>query len=186
MKRRPVAIPQVFLGLLAIGAAVVLTAHITAGAIHDVRHRGDTITVTGSAKKPITSNLVRWAVTVADTAPTAAPAAAQLHLDLAEAQRFLRAAGLPSEDMSIQVVSTDEQVERPTKHEKIVTYRVYQTIEVTTRRIDAVERVSTRLGELIARGIDVSAEPLAYISTLLVRAKFDALAAATADARRRA
>jgi uncharacterized protein len=186
VKRRPVAIPQLFLGLVAIGAALVLTAKVTAGAIHDVRHRGDTITVTGSAKKPITSDLVRWAVTVADAAPTAAPAARQLHRHLATVQQFLRAGGLPGQDMSLQVVETDEQVERPTKKTKIVTYRVYQTISVTTRRIDAVERVSTRLGDLIERGIDVSAEPLAYISTRLTQAKFDALAAATVDARRRA
>jgi uncharacterized protein len=186
VKRRPVAIPQLFLGLVAIGAAVVLTAHITAGAIHDVRHRGDTITVTGSAKKPITANLVRWAVTVEDTASTAAPAAVQLHADLADVEKFLRAAGLPQQDMSLEVVETEQQVDRPTKHTKIVTYRVYQTIDVTTQRIDAVERVSTRLGDLIERGIDVSAEPLAYISTHLTQAKFDALAAATVDARRRA
>ena len=42
------------------------------------------------------------------------------------------------------------------------------------------------LGELLERGIRVSAEPLAFISTDLEQAKLEALQAATAEARRRA
>ena len=71
-------------------------------------------------------------------------------------------------------------------HRRLVRYRVAQRLEVRTRQIDAIEPVATRIGELLERGIDVSAEPLRYLSTELTQAKLDALAAATADARRRA
>src|SRR5205823_133564 len=48
-----------------------------------------------------------------------------------------------------------------------------------------VEAAAARLGGLLERGIDVSAQPLAYISTNLAQAKLDALQAATAEAKRR-
>ena len=76
-------------------------------------------------------------------------------------------------------------VQLPHKRRKI-TYRVSQTLEISTRQIDVVEAVAPRLGTLLERGIDVYAEPLAYLSTELTQAKLDALAAATEDARRRA
>ena len=65
-------------------------------------------------------------------------------------------------------------------------YRVFQRLGVSTREIDIVERATTRVGSLIAQGIDVSAGSPAYISTELTQAKLEALAAATSDARKRA
>ena len=154
-RQRLPRIPELFLGLAAIGIAVVLTAKIAAGAIHDARHRGDTITVTGSAHEPITSNLVRWAVTDSAVAATASEAAGSLEGDLAATRKFLGAAGVPDVAMSLGVASTEELVERLPKHQKRVTYRVSQTINVTTGKIDVVQRVSTRLvtGPLSVRKI---------------------------------
>jgi len=48
IRGRPLPLPELFLGLLSIGVAVVLTAKIVAGTIHDARHIHDTISVTGS------------------------------------------------------------------------------------------------------------------------------------------
>ena len=75
IRGRPIELPELFLGLLAIGIAIVLTAHVFAGTIHDARHSRDTLNVTGSARVPISANLVRWSVTVAGEASAAATAA---------------------------------------------------------------------------------------------------------------
>ena len=61
-----------------------------------------------------------------------------------------------------------------------------QRLEISTREIDAVEPVATRIVTLIERGIGVSAQPLEYYSTELTQAKLDVLEAATEDARKRA
>jgi len=82
---------------------------------------------------------------------------------------------------------TSETIVIPLPHHRRRTrYRVAQRLEVSTRQIDVVERVAPRLGELIERGIDVSATPLQYLSTELTQAKLDALDAATIEAHRRA
>src|SRR5262249_56818309 len=65
-------------------------------------------------------------------------------------------------------------------------YRVAQAIRIQTRQLDTIEKVSTRVTELIERGIDVAPEPPEYISTELRTAKLEALRAATVDARERA
>ena len=57
---------------------------------------------------------------------------------------------------------------------------------MSSRQIDVVQAAATRLGTLLEADVDVSAQPLAFISTNLQAAKLDALAAATAEARRRA
>jgi hypothetical protein len=184
--RRPVAVPELFLGLLAIGIAVVLTAHIFSGTIHDVRHTNDTLSVTGSARVPISANLVKWSLGIAPEAPTAAAAARRLRRQAAIVRAFLRDAGIPADAISPSVVTTNEIVIPLPHHRRRVRYRVEQRLDVSTREIDLVEQAATGVGGLIERGIDVSAEPLAYISTELTKAKLDALEKATEEAHRRA
>jgi hypothetical protein len=181
-----VVLPELFLGLLAIGTAVVVTALIFAGAFHDARHTHDTLSVTGSARKPISSDLVRWNVTVSTEAPTAARAARRLRANVAAVETFLGQVGIPVDAMALSVVTSEAVVERLPHHVRRKHYVTEQEIGVSTTDIDVVETAAIRIGRLIERGIDVSADDLEYISTELTQAKLDALAAATNDARKRA
>jgi hypothetical protein len=186
IRGRSFALPELFLGLLSIGVAVVLTAKIVAGTIHDARHIRDTISVTGSARKPISSDLVRWSLTVSREARTAAAAAKRLRGDVSAVRGFLVGEGIPGDTISLEVVASEEQVTPLGKHRRRISYRVSQGLNVSTRKLDVVERTATTVGGLIAQGIDVSAGSPAYISTELTQAKLNALAAATEDARKRA
>jgi hypothetical protein len=85
-----------------------------------------------------------------------------------------------------QVVQSAKEVTRINKHQRRTTYHVTQGFQVSTGKIDIVEAAASAVGALLERGIAVSAEPLAYISTDLEQAKLAALEAATAEARRRA
>jgi len=179
-------LPQLFLGLLAIAVAGVLMAHILGDTVRDVKHSRDTVQVTGSAKVPISANLVQWTLTVHAEAPTAPPGVRHLRRYTAIVRRFLRKGGVPANGISASVVSSEKIVERISKTKQRTYYRVSQQLDVSTREIDSVEQVSARISQLIERGIGVSAEPLAYLSTELTQAKLDALQAATKDARKRA
>jgi len=185
-RSRNLPIPELFLGLLAIAVAVVLTAKIFADTIHDARHIRDTISVTGSARKPISSDLVRWSVSVSTEGPKAAPAASRLRGQAARVRAYLEREGISAASISPSVVTSEEQVEELPHHRRKITYRVSQELEVSTRKIDVVEGAATGVGRLLERGIGVSAGSLQYVSTELTEAKLDALAAATLDARRRA
>src|SRR5919198_1159869 len=151
------AIPELFLGLLAIGVAVVLTARIFAGTIHDARHIGDTISVTGSARKPISSDLVRWSVSVGVEARIAAPAARRLRGQVAQLHAYLVGEGIPAPAITPSVVTGEERIQELPHHRRKISYRVSQELDVSTRKIDVVEAAATGVGTLLERGIDVSA-----------------------------
>src|SRR5947209_12181605 len=163
--------PELFLGLLALALAAVWIAHVFAATIHDAKHAHDTITITGSAKKPIAADLVQWDLTVEGKAPTPVAAARRAHQAATALAAFLHEAGIGPDAIAPQVVQSDVQVTRIDKKHVRTTYAVAQGFEVSSRRIDVVERAATRLGTLLERGVGVSAQPLAYVSTNLEAAK---------------
>ncbi len=69
------ALPELFLGLLSLALAAVWIGHLVTATIHDAKHAHDTITITGSAKKPISADLVQWDLTVEGKAATPVEAA---------------------------------------------------------------------------------------------------------------
>jgi len=185
-RRRPLPIPELFLGLLALAVAAVICVDNVNATIHEARHARDTVSVTGSARKPISSNLVRWSLRVSHQSPKAAEAARRLRGEVATVRQFLERQGIPAATINPGVVYAEQQVAVLPHHRRRISYRVSQSLNVSTHKLDVVEQAATRVGLLIAQGIDVSAEQPAYISTELTKAKLDALAAATADVRQRA
>ena len=183
---RTSAVPELFLGLLAISAAIAFTSDQVTDTIEERRRVDDKISVTGSAREPISANLVRWTLSVSREAPTPAGAARVLRGDVDEVRAFLRNAGIPAPAISASVVTSERVVVQLSRRRKLIRHRVTQQLEVRTRDIDAVEPVATRVGELIERGIGVSAGSLRYLSTELTQAKLDALEAATEEAHHRA
>jgi hypothetical protein len=179
-------IPELFLGLLAIGVAVVLVAHIFSGTIKDVRHTRDTLSVTASARVPISANLVRWSLTVSAENATTAPAARRLRQESTLVRKFLLASGIPADAITPSVVESGQIVIKLPHRRRLVRYRVSQRLDVRTKQIDLVEAAATRVGSLLEQGVTVTADPLEYLSTELAAAKLTALERATAEARRRA
>jgi uncharacterized protein len=186
-RARPVvALPELFLGLLSLAVAAVWIGQIFASTIHDAKHTADTMSITGSARVPIDSNLVQWSLTAEGKAATPVEAARRARQASSAVFTFLRKAGIHADAISPQVVQSDVIVTRVNKHLTRTTYLVSQELDVSTAEIDIVQAAATRLGSLLERGIQVSAQPLAFISTDLEKAKLEALSAATAEARRRA
>ena len=185
-RQRISAVPELFLGLLSLALAAIWISHVFAATILDARHARDTIVITGSAKVPISSNLVQWSLSVDGSAAEPVEAARRLRGESKSVFAFLRGAGIPASAIAAQVVQSATEVRRINKRLTRTTYHVSQDFEVSTVEIDVVEAAASDLGQLLERGIAVSAEPLAYISTDLEESKLDALRAATAEARHRA
>ena len=180
------AVPELFLGLLSLAIAAVWIGHIFASTIHDAKHAHDTITITGSARKPISSDLVQWHLEVRGNAATQVAAAYAARSAGISLTAFLRKAGIPNDAITAEVVQSEVVTTRIDKKHTRTTYVVSQGYSVSSRQIDVVAGAATKLETLLEQGIDVSADPLAYISTNLQAAKLDALAAATAETRQRA
>src|SRR3954452_20815488 len=185
MQRRAVALPQLFLGLLSLAVAFVWVAHIFSSTIHDAKHTDDTIEITRSARVPIESNLVQWTLTVDGAAATPVEAAQRQRRDSSAVLAFLRRSGVPGAAITPEGVRSETEVTKIDKTLSRTTFHVYQSYDVSSPKIDIVEAASRGVGDLLLQGISVQAEPLAYISTNLDKAKLDALTAATGEAKRR-
>jgi len=186
VNRTRIALPELFLGLLSLAVAAVWIGHIFAATIHDAKHTTDTISITASARKPISSNLVQWRLSADGKAATPVAAARRLRRASSAVLAFLRDSGIHGDAISPQVVQSGVVVTRVNKRVTRTAYVVSQSFDVSTRDIDTVQAAATRVGRLLEQGLQVSAQPLAFISTDLEEAKLEALSAATAEARRRA
>jgi hypothetical protein len=184
-------LPQLLLGLVALAAAVAVSAVLVMDAMRDVKRSRDTIVVTGSAKRPIEADLALWRLTVSALEQTPDEAALSLRAKTDAVSAFLGREGIDPDEVSEPPLAIAQtQVQVPTGLKKpafrwVPAWRVAQSFVVETPRIDALEQASSHVNRLLLKGVDVSVQRIQYLSTRLTEAKFDALRLATADAKRR-
>src|SRR5438132_14202988 len=114
-RRFSIALPELFLGLLSLALAGVWVAHMFAATIHEARHARDTMTITGSARKPISSDLVRWSLTVSGVARTRPEAARTMGRDVKSVEAVLPGGGVPASAITESVVQSETIVTRISK-----------------------------------------------------------------------
>jgi hypothetical protein len=102
------SLPELLLGLVVIGIALVVTGFVVADAIRDVKQSRDTIKVTGSARQPITANLVNWSLAVDAKNVRPEDATRLLRTRVNAVRAFLREGGVPDSAITQPPVSTEE------------------------------------------------------------------------------
>lgn len=172
-----------FLAAGLIGAAVVLTRAWLRIAESQV------VSVTGSARKAVQSDLVVWRGSFAVEAQTLAEAQRKLKADLTRVSDFLKAAGAADFALStigIQELHAREKGEGDSAGQRLVGYRLGQSVAVQTGDVALADRLSTESAALVEQGVAFVASAAEYIYTRAGDAKIEMLAEATRDARARA
>jgi uncharacterized protein len=178
-------LPQLLLGLVVTAVALVITGFVIADSVRDVKRARDTISVTGSAKQPITADLVKWSISVSAQDVDPAVASRQLRAHAQKVRTFLRES-LPVSAITEPPVSTEQFELTLPGRRKVTAYRLTQSFAVNTEEIGKVERTAAHVSDLLDQGVPASAFALEYVSTQLTRARLEALRKATEDARTRA
>lgn len=181
---RPV--PELLVGLAVIAIAFIVTGFVVADAIRDVKASRDTIKVTGSAKHPITANLVSWTLSVDARAAEPQEASRVLRERVRAVQAFLEDGGVPDSAVTMPPVSTEETTIAGEGRRRIPAFLLIQRFDIESEDIDRIETVSADVTDLLAEGVPVSAGELEYISTRLNTARIEALKKAMANAEERA
>jgi hypothetical protein len=179
-------IPELLIGLTVLAIAVIVTGIVVAHAIRDVKKRRDTITVTGSARRPITADQVSWTVTVRAQQPTPAGASRLLRREVSAVRDFLRDGGIADDDVTQPPITVGQTVRRISRRRTVTEYVLAQTFRVRTRDVERLERLAGSVSSLVEQGLPVTVGRLAYVSTQLTEARLKALQAATQNARTRA
>lgn len=181
---------QVFWAAALLSVALVVTAVIVVNGFVQVRAAQDTISVTGSAKEPIESDVAVWNFSVNIRGQSLQAAYAELKTALPKIDAFLTAQGIPASEIAAGAINAgsdryfdEDQQGRRTEH---ITYFANRRYTVTSSDIDRLERASRSAGDLIAQGVALDSAPLEYLYTKLAEMRNSLLERATEDAKRRA
>jgi hypothetical protein len=183
--KRRLPLPELLIGLLAVAAAVAITGVVVADAVRDVKRARDTITVTGSARHPISADIVHWSLAVSADAVRPEDAVRRLHARVKAVRAFFAARGLPASAVTEPPIVTRTILLRVNRR-RVPAFSLVQRFRITSTQIDEVEGIAARASDLLAQGIPVSTGGLSYIASELTSARIAALKDAVADAHRRA
>lgn len=179
----------VFFAGVALAIGLVLAAVI--GGWSFVRgKRGDqVITVTGSARKNIRSDLVIWKSSVSYQAVTLADAYRSLSESVPKVKAYLVSKGIPDNQITISAISSQTLHARNSEGEdtgQITGYSLRQELQVRSNDVDKISQIAREATELINQGILIESMPPEFHYTKLGDLKIEMLAEAAKDAKERA
>ncbi len=169
-------------GLAMIAVALAIGLFAVADGIRD-RGAGDTISVTGSAKRSISSDYLIWDASLSVQGETTGAAAAQLERWLERTLAALRASGIQDDELTVAAISTQSVRGRSGK---LTGYRLTRWLQVRSARLDVVVAAIEDSSRLLAAGVPLSAGQPQYVYTKLADLRPALSAEATKDALRRA
>ncbi|HUC83890.1 MAG TPA: SIMPL domain-containing protein [Candidatus Acidoferrales bacterium] len=180
--------PQLF-GMLAglfLAAGLVVSSMLGTAAWVKIKN-SQFITVKGSARKSIESDLAIWRGSYVVEAETLVDAQHKILANRSVVEKFLAGAGVTN--YSFAAIGIEE--ERATQknadgwvRQRTSGYRLSQTVRVESADVDRIERLDST--PLVEQGVLFTADPPQFIYTSVGEAKIEMLAEAAKDARARA
>lgn len=188
--------PHLF-GMLAglfLAAGLILSAMFVTTAWIKIKN-SQFITVKGSARKNIKSDLAVWTGNFTTEAGTLLDAQRQLREDRAKMGKFLNGAGMTNHAFGSIIIEevrarfeyeTRTNGQRSMSQEKTVGYKLKQSVEVRSGEVDRLAQLNSDSTALVEQGVLLTTEKPKYIYTKVAEEKIEMLADATKDARARA
>jgi hypothetical protein len=182
--------------LLAPSVAIMVAAWIPASAWERVKTKPKerVLEMTGSAKRRIVSDTIGWTAVVDAQGTDRVSAYRTLHDHVEKTVAYLVESGIPKEEIRVSSATLEER--RRTEYVGAGEERIerevsdgfigVQSVEVRSKDVPAVERVSREVTRLLENGISVTSAAPMYFYTGLGELKIEMLAEASKDARTRA
>lgn len=184
---------QFFNAGFVLAVALVLSSIIFAWALIHVKSGDQTVTVTGSARQRIKSDLVVWKAAVSYQAPQLSDAYKALSSSVPRVKQYLVSKGIPENEITISSITattlhekSKNDVGEDVETGKITGYSLRQELEVRSSDVDKVSRIAREATELINQGILLESMAPEYIYTKIADLKITMLAEAAKDAKVRA
>ncbi len=172
---------------LILGLSIIISAGIGSFTFYKLRSM-DYISTTGSAKKPVVSDKVKWtsSITQRIKASTIKDGYAKLDADLKSVKEFLVTNGIPAEATSVSPVLMNEIWDNNGNNQTDKNYNLVQNIEVQSNEVEKIDSLAKNTNALIDKGILFSTSSLEFYYSKLPEARVELLANAVGDAKARA
>jgi len=174
---------------VALAIGLVLASIIGGWAFVKGKQGDQTITVTGSARKRIKSDLVIWKAGVSYQAPVLADAYRSLSENVPRVKSYLVGKGIPENEITVSSISSQTLHARDSDGQdtgQITGYSLRQELEVRSNDVDKIAKIAREATELIIQGILLESMAPEYHYTKLGEEKITMLAEAAKDAKKRA
>jgi len=174
----------IFFGLI-LGLSLIISAGIGAFTFYNLRSDNN-ITTTGSAKKSVVSDQVKWSSSITRTvkASTVKDGYTEMATDLKAVQDFLATNGVPATAIDVSPVFMNEVYEQNPGPEK--SYNLVQNITVQSDDVQKISDLAKNVSSLTGNGMLFATNSLEFYYSKLPDVRVELLASAVADAKARA
>ena len=180
---------NLFNSLAVLGLALVISSLILGWSYSNKKSGDEAITVTGSAKKRITSDLVVWSAGVSRQSVQLSDAYKALSDDIPRIKQYLLSKGIPENQMTVSSISSVTLKGKDSdgnETNQITGYSLTQSIEVRSNDVQKIAQVARESTELINQGILIESSAPKYYYTAIGDLKVEMLGEAAKDAKERA
>ena len=172
---------------LALG--LVASSLILAWAYTNKKTGDEKITVTGSAKKRIKSDLVIWSAGVSYRASELSTAYNNLSGTIPKIKKYLVKKGVNEDEITVSAISSDtlhSRDENGNERSEITGYSLGQRVSVRSNDVDLIAKIARESTDLINQGILIESSSPKYYYTKLGDLKIEMLGEAAENAKLRA
>lgn len=174
--------------ILALG--IIIAASIGAGAFYKAKSLDNVLSVTGSAKRKVTSDQVKWTAGFSRTVSDGnlKGGYAQMAQDTETVKKFLVGQGLKESDVNISPVYMEQPglYDRQNYPAADKVFILRQTVEVQSSDVSKVTDLSKKTNQLIDQGVVFATQGVEYYYSKLPDLRVELLSDAVKDARVRA
>jgi len=174
---------------VALAIGLVLSSLIFGWFYSNAKKGDEAVTVTGSARKRIKSDLVVWSAGISYQAPQLSDAYRSLSENIPRVKQYLIGKGIAENQITISSISTQtlkQQDANGAETSEITGYSLRQQIEVRSNEVDKIAQIAREATELINQGILIESNAPQYNYTQLGDLKIEMLGEAAKDAKTRA
>ena len=178
-----------FKGSLVMALALVVSATVFGWFYSNAKKGDEAITVTGSAKKRIKSDLVVWSAGVTTESASVAEAYKQLSPQMQSIKEYLASKGIAEGEMTTSSVTTVARKSTDANGNEtgqVTGYSLSQKIEVRSADVDRIGKIAREATELLNQGILIESGTPEYYYTKIGDLKVEMLGEAAKDAKERA
>lgn len=151
--------------------------------------RGESITVTGSASKLVTSDTAKLTVYVTSRAFSQKEAYNQIKTQTPVVVKYFEDKGIDKKDINIRAITgyyTYKINSNGNSTNEISGYNADQYIDVSSKDVNKIKEISTDIQSLVDKGVNISVNSPEYFYSDLASLKVDLLKEAATDAKQRA
>ena len=172
-----------------LGIALIISSLILGWSYSSKKSGDEAITVTGSAKRRITSDLVVWSAGITQQSPQLSDAYKSLADNIPRIKQYLLSKGIPENQMTVSSISSVTLKGRDSdgnETNEITGYSLSQSIEVRSNDVQRIAQIAREATELINQGILIESSAPKYYYTAIGDLKVEMLGEAAKDAKERA